>query len=177
MNGIFGRLTAAPATVLAAGVLIALASLAPVARAAEFEMADQVIVDKSQRKLLLMKGDRVLKSFDVALGLVPKGHKSREGDFRTPEGQYALDRRNANSDYFLSIRVSYPNEQDKRKAARQGVDPGGQIMIHGQPNFPRHSMDYYRSQDWTDGCIAVSNADMVDIWAMTGANTPIRILP
>lgn len=145
--------------------------------ASPIEIADQVVVHKSERKLILMRGDRVLRSFDVALGLSPKGPKRREGDFRTPEGDYVLAGRNPNSDYFLAIGVSYPGPDDVRRAAREGVAPGGKIMIHGQPNNPSRPADYYRTRDWTNGCIAVSNSDMVDIWLMTADNTPIRILP
>lgn len=139
--------------------------------------ADSVLVVKSERKLYLLKAGRVLRQFDVALGLVPSGHKSREGDFRTPEGRYLLDARNANSDYFLSIHVSYPNEADRAHAREAGVDPGGAIMIHGLPNEPRYDLKRYESTDWTDGCIAVSNADMIDIWLMTRDSTPIEIRP
>ena len=88
-----------------------------------------------------------------------------------------LAERNLDSDYFLSIRISYPNDQDVLRANRQGVSPGGQIMIHGQPNRPSRPPQYYRERDWTNGCIAVSNADMVDIWLMTTPETPIQILP
>jgi murein L,D-transpeptidase YafK len=113
----------------------------------------------------------------VALGLSPVGHKLREGDFRTPEGQYSLVDRNPESDFFLSIRVSYPNSSDIRRSRSRGFHPGGAIMIHGQPNNPTRSVDYYRRTDWTNGCIAVSNSDMVDIWLMTTRNMPIQILP
>lgn len=145
--------------------------------AKRWEMADRVVVRKADRKLLLMKGERLLRSFDVALGLSPRGHKQREGDFRTPEGNYMLSGRNANSDFFLSIKVSYPNAADSKRASAAGVLPGGQIMIHGQPNRPSRPLDYYETRDWTNGCIAVSNSDMVDIWLMTPDNTPISILP
>lgn len=147
------------------------------AQAASLEVADHVVVRKAERKLLLMKGERVLRSFDVALGLSPKGPKLREGDFRTPEGDYTLSGRNSGSDFFLAIHVSYPGPADLRRAAAEGVAPGGQIMIHGLPNSPSRPLEYYRKRDWTNGCIAVSNADMVDIWLMTADNTPIHILP
>jgi murein L,D-transpeptidase YafK len=139
--------------------------------------ADYVVVDKSDRKLYLYKAGRVLREFDVSLGLVPTGPKQREGDFRTPEGKYLLDVRNTNSDYFLSIHVSYPNEADRARARTQGVDPGGQIMIHGWPNEPKYDLRRYQDTDWTDGCIAVSNSDMIDIWLMTRDSTPIEIRP
>jgi len=145
--------------------------------AATLDRADYVLVDKSERKLYLFKAGRILREFDVALGLVPDGPKQREGDFRTPEGKYMLDARNANSDYFLSIHVSYPDESDRARARAQGVDPGGQIMIHGLPNEPKYDLRRYQTTDWTDGCIAVSNSDMVDIWLMTRESTPIEIRP
>jgi len=140
-------------------------------------MADRVVVRKSERVLYLMRGEEVLRQYHIALGLNPVGHKERSGDFRTPEGRYWLTRRNTHSDYFLSIQVSYPNDADERKARRNRWDPGGSIMIHGLPNNPRHSPGHYASRDWTDGCIAVSNADMVEIWLMTDNNTPIDIRP
>jgi murein L,D-transpeptidase YafK len=145
--------------------------------ASGFPVADKVLVDKSERKLYLLVNDEVLRSFDIALGIRPTGDKLHEGDFRTPEGNYLLDMRNPNSEYFLSIHVSYPNGQDIREARARGLDPGGAIMIHGQPNEPTRSEAYYRTQDWTNGCIAVSNSDMIDIWLMTADNTPIEIRP
>lgn len=147
------------------------------ASASTLEVADRIVVHKSERKLLLLRGERVLRSIDVALGLSPKGAKLREGDFRTPEGSYRLSGRNANSDFYLALKVSYPNPVDERRAAAEGVAPGGLIMIHGQPNRPTRPIDYYQKNDWTNGCIAVSNSDMVDIWLMTPDDTPIQILP
>ena len=144
---------------------------------AESVLADQVIVKKSERKLYLMNGDDVLQAFDIALGLVPEGHKIQEGDFRTPEGDYQLTRRRIDSDFFMAIQISYPNKKDVSHAATMGVSAGNYIMIHGQPDEPKNSASYYKKFDWTDGCIAVSNAAMVDIWQLTAANTPITILP
>ncbi len=159
----------------AAALILLLAGLSP--SAAEFPMADRVVVYKSERMLQLMRGDEVLKEARIWLGLSPRGHKQEEGDSRTPEGRYLLTKRNPNSDFFLSILVNYPNSRDVARAARRGVSPGGQIMIHGLPNEPSRTEEYYRLADWTDGCIAVTNSDMVDIWLMTSANTPIEILP
>jgi len=147
------------------------------ALAATQPLADKVLVLKSERRLLLLREGAVLKEIDIVLGQQPEGHKQREGDLRTPEGRYMLDRRNPNSDFFLSIRVSYPDANDVSRAARNGVKPGGQIMIHGLPNDRRYPEHYYLSQDWTEGCIAVSDADMIDIWLMTRDNTPIEIRP
>jgi murein L,D-transpeptidase YafK len=140
-------------------------------------LADSVLVVKSERKMYLLKAGRILKTIDVSLGLVPTGAKQREGDFRTPEGRYSLESRNVDSDYFLSILVSYPSDADRERAHKQGAEPGGQIMIHGLPNVPRYEPTHYRGTDWTDGCIAVSNSDMIDIWLMTRESTPIEIRP
>ena len=148
-----------------------------VGSATEAEIADRVLINKGERTLMLMKGDDILRTMDISLGLLPVGDKEKEGDFHTPEGSYRLTARNLDSEFFLSIQVSYPDEQDIREAEAAGVDPGGQIMIHGYPNSPRHDLDFYRMTDWTDGCIAVSNADMVDIWLMTVENTPVIISP
>jgi murein L,D-transpeptidase YafK len=142
-----------------------------------FPVADLVVVEKADRKLHLIKDGEPIRTFEIALGIRPVGDKEKEGDFKTPEGRYLLDMRNPNSEFFLSIHVSYPNGQDIREARSKGFDPGGAIMIHGQPNEPSRSEAYYRTQDWTNGCIAVSNSDMIDIWLMTGDNTPIEIRP
>jgi murein L,D-transpeptidase YafK len=139
--------------------------------------ADRVIVYKGERRLDLLRGSEILRSFRIALGLAPEGHKIREGDFRTPEGLYSLVDRKSDSDFFLAIRISYPNEEDVRRARISHLPAGGQVFIHGQPNSPHHSLEYYRRMDWTNGCIAVSNSDMIDIWLMTGLNTPIEIRP
>ena len=145
--------------------------------ASEFPVADRVLVEKGERKLHLIKDGAAFRTFDIALGIRPAGDKQHEGDFRTPEGHYLLDRRNPDSEFFLSIRVSYPDARDIREARAKGLDPGGAIMIHGQPNEPSRSEAYYRTQDWTNGCIAVSNSDMIDIWLMTADDTPIEIRP
>lgn len=142
-----------------------------------FPVADLVVVEKADRKLHLIKDGAPIRTFDIALGIRPVGDKEKEGDFKTPEGRYLLDTRNPNSEYFLSIHVSYPNGGDIREARSKGVDPGGAIMIHGQPNEPSRSETYYRTQDWTNGCIAVSNSDMIDIWLMTPDMVPIEIVP
>ena len=140
-------------------------------------MADRIVVRKAERRLDLIRGYSVLRSYHIALGLNPVGQKQRSGDFRTPEGTYYLARRNARSDYFLSIQVSYPNDADLAHARRNHWQTGGSIMIHGLPNSLKHPPEYYEQHDWTDGCIAVSNADMVEIWLLTPDNTPIDIRP
>lgn len=144
---------------------------------ASLPVVDRVVVHKAQRRLDLMHGGNVVRSYHIALGLNPTGQKERSGDFRTPEGDYRLARRNSRSDYFLSIEVSYPNETDLRRARARHWQTGGSIMIHGLPNLMKHDVDYYQRTDWTDGCIAVSDADMVEIWMLTADNAPIDILP
>jgi murein L,D-transpeptidase YafK len=167
---------AAPLAARAEGPLPTSALLTPSVEPA-LPMADRVVVQKSERKLQLLRNGEVLRTYKVALGLRPEGHKEYEGDFRTPEGQYRLSRRNPNSEYFLSIQIDYPNERDVKRARKLGQRPGGAIMIHGQPNVPRKPRDYYSNVDWTEGCIAVSNSDMVEIWLMTPPDTPIEIRP
>jgi len=138
---------------------------------------DRVVVRKSQRTLVLLHGGNQVRSYHIQLGLNPVGQKERAGDFRTPEGTYRLERRNPRSDFFLSMKVSYPNPEDLRRARTHHWDTGGSIMIHGLPNSLRHEPDYYESHDWTDGCIAVSNADMVEIWMLVPDDVSIDILP
>jgi murein L,D-transpeptidase YafK len=169
----------ASAKVLLSQLLVSLVvTMLPMAiQAGDFPVADKVIIEKAARKLHLLQNGKAFRTFKIALGIRPKGDKQKEGDFKTPEGRYLLDSRNQNSDFFLSIHVSYPNATDRQEAKKLGVEPGGAIMIHGQPNEPTRSEVYYRSQDWTNGCIALSNSDMIDIWLMTGENTPIEILP
>ena len=140
-------------------------------------LVDRIVVHKGERRLLLMHGADTVRSYHVSLGLNPVGQKERSGDFRTPEGAYRLERRNARSDFFLSIQVSYPNEADLKRARVRHWNTGGSIMIHGLPNFLRHEPEYYLSHDWTDGCIALSNADMTEIWMLTPDDVPIDILP
>jgi murein L,D-transpeptidase YafK len=147
------------------------------APAASPEVADKVVVAKRERRLYLLREDRVIAEYPVKLGLNPYGPKTKEGDFRTPEGVYTLTRRNSDSEFFRSIQVSYPNFADFARARAFGLEPGGLIMIHGQPNSPRKPADWYANNDWTDGCIAVSNADMIDIWQRTRPGTPVVIKP
>lgn len=139
--------------------------------------ADRVIVYKSERRMELVRNGQTIASYRVSLGLSPNGDKQREGDFRTPEGTYRLTRRNARSEFFLSVQVSYPEPDDVALARRNGWSPGGQIMVHGLPNIPKFPRTRYLDSDWTDGCIALSNEDMLDFWLLTGADIPIEIRP
>ncbi|WP_243448445.1 L,D-transpeptidase family protein [Candidatus Thiosymbion oneisti] len=141
--------------------------------------ADQVVVEKSKRRLTLIRNGEVLREYRVALGERPWGHKVRQGDERTPEGNYFLDWRNPNSRFYKSIHISYPNKWDIRFARLRGYDPGGMIMIHGQPNHIRSAKfkERYLTRDWTNGCIAVQNHEMDEIWRLVRYGTPIKILP
>jgi hypothetical protein len=134
----------------------------------------ELILVRVRRRLYLMHDGGVLRNFRG-----PRPDRPGQGARRVspPEGRYRLTRRNARSDYFLSIQVSYPSDEDRRRARRNGWDPGGSIMIHGLPNMLRHPPEYYFSQDWTDGCIALSNSDMVELWMMTQDDTRIEIHP
>ena len=131
-----------------------------------------VVVDKSERNMWLLHNDRVLKTYDVGLGNSPTGHKQFEGDGKTPEGAYVIDRRNPNSNYHLSIGISYPNAADVAFAEAQGKQPGGEIFIHGHSGF----RDGYYG-DWTAGCIAVTDREMETIYSMVRNGTPITIRP
>ena len=140
-------------------------------------MADRVVVDKSDRQLHLISRGEVMRSYPISLGKNPLGHKAQEGDMRTPEGDYVLDWRNPTSDFFMSMHISYPNARDIQEANARGLSPGGLIMIHGLPNDAEATRTDYLYEDWTDGCIAVSNQAMIDIWLSVPDNTPITIVP
>ena len=131
----------------------------------------RVEVHKSARRLHLLHGGEVLESYPFELGFAPDGHKTTEGDGRTPEGRYVIDRRNPNSRYHLSIGISYPDAGDVAQARARGVNPGGDIFIHGTP------WRFRGQDDWTAGCIAVSNRAMRRIYAMVGTGTVIDIFP
>lgn len=129
-----------------------------------------VVVEKEARKMYLLNGSRVLRSYKVDLGFNPDGHKEIEGDGRTPEGNYIIDRRNPNSEFHLSIGISYPNANDIARARAMGKSPGGDIFIHGRPKKYRDG-----KRDWTAGCIAVTDRQMEQIYAMVRDGTPISI--
>lgn len=134
---------------------------------------------KSQRRLdLLDDKGQIIRSYKVSLGRSPQGHKIREGDNRTPEGRYVIDSRNENSEYHRSLRISYPSKEDVERARRMGVNAGGGIFIHGKPNdkSPLWSRRAQR-QDWTKGCIAVSDEEIREIWNLVRDGTPIVIEP
>jgi murein L,D-transpeptidase YafK len=156
--------------------LLPLGILAGLSASAHAEQADQVIVVKSERTLTLLAQGKAIRSYKVALGGRPIGAKQQQGDHKTPEGSYVLDRRNPQSRYYKSLHISYPNEQDKLDAAKRGVDPGD-IMIHGLPNGFGWLGRFHREHDWTDGCIAVTDTEMDEIWKLVPDGTPIEIRP
>ncbi len=136
-----------------------------------------LVVNKSARKLYLLHNESILKEYDVALGFAPAGTKTRRGDGRTPEGSYLIDRRNPRSRYHLSLGISYPNSKDIAQAKAAGVDPGGDIFIHGQPNLRRELKRAKKTPDWTAGCIAVKNDEIEEIYAMVTEGTLITVRP
>lgn len=145
--------------------------------ASSTSLVDRVVVDKSERQLYLMHGQRVLRAYPVSLGRNPAGHKLREGDQRTPEGYYRLDWRTTDSRYHLALHISYPNLTDFKRADRSGFSPGGNIMIHGLPGKYADGAKVLLDLDWTDGCIAVSNQAIEEIWQLVADNTVIEIRP
>ena len=139
--------------------------------------ADRVLVVKCKRMLLLMRDGDILMAYKIALGRQPNGRKLQAGDKRTPEGSYILDSRNPNSKFHLALHISYPNRADIMHARKLGVQPGGDIMIHGLSDGPAESGVLHRYQDWTDGCIAVTNPEIEEIWRLVPDGTPIEIKP
>lgn len=141
--------------------------------------AAKVVVYKSERRMdLLDDRGRAIRSYQVSLGKNPQGYKQQLGDNRTPEGLYTIDWRNPQSAYHLSMRISYPNKNDLWRAQRQGVSPGGDIFIHGLPNGKGWKRwKYNKGRDWTNGCIAVYDDEMREIWSLVPDGTPILIKP
>lgn len=176
---IYTLIGAVALAVLAIGytsVMARIASGTPPVMLSADQQADEILVIKSTREMHLLRNGATLRSYDISLGAAPAGHKLTEGDERTPEGQYMIDWRNASSVAHLSLHISYPNAADKAAAAEQNLDPGGNIMIHGLPNGWDFLKNLHLAWDWTNGCIAVTNAQMRDIWSRVPNNTPITIV-
>ncbi len=136
---------------------------------------DSVLVIKSERRMYLLENGNVVKEYKVCLGANPKGHKEEKGDERTPEGSYVLDYKKKNSSFYRAIHISYPNAEDTENAKKKNVSPGGQIMIHGQKNGYGKLSWFTQRFNWTDGCIAVTNEEMDEIWDLVKVQTPITI--
>lgn len=141
------------------------------------EKVDLVLVIKHENKLQLRAGDKLIQEFHVVFGKQPEGHKRQEGDKKTPEGRYVLDYKKADSAFYKAIHISYPNAEDRSQAKAQGVNPGGQVMIHGQKNGWGWLSFINQRFNWTNGCIALSNADMQQVWDKVAPGTVIEIKP
>ncbi len=141
------------------------------------ESADKILIEKQARRLSLLSKGEVIKSYKIALGGNPVGPKERQGDNKTPEGVYRIDARNGNSDFHLSLHISYPNEHDKKRAKKLGVSPGGDIMIHGIKNGFSQVGASHAETDWTEGCIAVTNQEMEEIYKFVPIGTVVEITP
>lgn len=139
--------------------------------------ADLVVVTKSEASMALLRQGKVLKKYRIAMGDNPVGHKLTEGDQRTPEGRYILDYKKSDSAYYRAIHISYPNDEDKLRADALGISPGGQIMIHGENPNSSLSPEEAQMYNWTDGCIAITNAEMDELWRAIDPGTPIEIWP
>ena len=151
--------------------------LAGAMASAHAQTIDLVRVLKAERKLQLLSASVVQKEFKVALGGSPVGHKQREGDQKTPEGNYVLDYKKSDSAFYKAIHMSYPNAEDIARAKKEGVSPGGQIMIHGQKNGFGWLSSVSQSFDWTNGCVALSDADMEEVWKSVKPGTQIELRP
>lgn len=152
-------------------------SQASVPVAGDGRIVDKVLVVKSERKLHLLSKGQPLKSYKVSLGKQPRGPKLREGDQRTPEGLYWLDWRKASDKFNLSMHISYPNARDQARARTEGVSPGSMIMLHGTPLDDHYPEWYFHGLDWTEGCIAMRNDDMREVWSLVRDGTLIEIRP
>jgi murein L,D-transpeptidase YafK len=139
--------------------------------------ADLIKVDKTARTLTLLRAGNAIKTYRVSLGVTPDGHKLREGDGRTPEGRYSIDSKNSRSRFHLALHISYPNAEDSQSAQQRGVPPGGDIMVHGLPNGLGWLHKFHLKRDWTDGCVAVTNQEMEEIWAHVATGTAIEVQP
>jgi murein L,D-transpeptidase YafK len=141
------------------------------------QTADLVYIEKKARRLTLFRKGKPIRTYRVALGFEPVGKKTTEGDGKTPEGRYVIDRRKPNSSFHRALHISYPNADDRRQAAARGVSPGGDIMIHGLMNGMGWIGKAHRARDWTLGCIALTNDEIDEVWRMAPDGTPVEIVP
>lgn len=139
--------------------------------------ADLIVIVKSTRTMTLYSGNTVLKTYRVALSRDPVGPKEREGDLKVPEGDYVVDGKNAHSEFHLALHLSYPNAADRERARKLGVNPGGDAEIHGLPKQFAWLGSRQSDEDWTTGCIAVSNAEIEEIWKLVPVGTRVVIKP
>jgi len=162
---------------LAVVFCLMLATVVPASAADAVVKADLIVVEKAKRILTLYAHKKAIKTYRIALGGNPEGHKEQEGDSRTPEGRYTIDAKNPKSSFHLSLHVSYPDKSDRARARRAGVSPGGAIMIHGTPDYLAALGAVGVTPDWTAGCIAVTNAEIEEIYRSVRTGTPIVIKP
>ena len=141
------------------------------------ERADSILILKKDHVLELLAGGKAIRTYKVALGSGGLARKDRQGDGRTPEGHYVIDSRNEHSAYHRSLHVSYPNAEDRKRSAKLGVQPGGDIMIHGLPNGKGFIGSAHRMYDWTLGCVAVTDEEIEEIWKLAPVGTPVEIRP
>lgn len=139
--------------------------------------ADTILVVKHEHKLYLLHDNTPLRSYRIALGLSPTGAKEHEWDFRTPEGSYVIDFRRQHSHYFKALHISYPSPADLKRSSALHRPAGGDIFIHGEPNRPTKPDSYYKTRDWTNGCIALSDEDLQELWDLTVGQTRVEIVP
>jgi murein L,D-transpeptidase YafK len=169
------------ADILVASVCCVLAAAGwvshPVQAQSHGERADSILIVKHEHVLELLENGKIIRTYKVALGRGGLPPKQREGDERTPEGRYVIDSRNAASHYYKALHISYPNAEDRVRATGQGIDPGGAIMIHGLPNGMSWLGSSHRLYDWTQGCVAVTDAEMDAIWDLAPVGTPVEIRP
>ena len=167
----------AAALLVLAGVVQGRDARATPAPPADAAIADRIVIEKAARRMTLFSGGRVVARYRVSLGRGGLAPKTREGDKRTPEGDYRITSRNARSAYHLSLRIGYPTPAQIAAARRAGVSPGGDIMIHGLPNGRGAMAALYAGRDWTDGCVAVTDAEIEEIWRLTPDGAAVQIVP
>jgi len=141
------------------------------------QKADSILILKKDHVMELMAGGKVIRSYKVAMGQGGLALKVRQGDGRTPEGHYIIDAKYANSEYHKALHISYPNAEDRKRAARLGVSPGGSILIHGLPNGKGYVGAAHRLYDWTLGCVAVTDEEIDEVWELVAVGTPVEIRP
>jgi murein L,D-transpeptidase YafK len=158
-------------------LLLGLDGQSPAQSVAPAQRADTILIVKHERKLYLLRDNSPLRSYRIALGLSPTGAKEREWDFRTPEGSYIIDFRQEHSHYFKALHISYPSSEDLKRSSALHLPPGRDIFIHGEPNQPTKPVSYYKTRDWTNGCVALSDEDLQDLWNLTAGKTRVEIVP
>jgi murein L,D-transpeptidase YafK len=177
-GGILARLAAGfRLTALSAVLLFGFYEQSPARSIPPTPRADAILIVKHERKLYLLHDNYPLRSYRIALGLSPTGAKERQWDFRTPEGSYIIDFRQEHSHYFKALHISYPSPADLKRSSALHFPAGGDIFIHGEPNRPTKPVSYYKTRDWTNGCIALSDEDLQDLWNLTAGKTPVEIVP